>query len=153
MQLHEGRAPHLVPIQNGGFVKPKGGLWTSTYDERLGSDWIQWCLSEEFRGPEFDCWLLRPREGAKVYTIDSLADLIDLVYAYGALRNSHADYEKIARDYDGVRLTKEGQWATRFSYPYSLYGWDCESTLWFRWCFESVEHLGVRVFTEKDEDE
>lgn len=49
--------------------------------------------------------------------------------------------EAIAKKYDAVHLTSEGQWRTRHSTP-NLYGWDCESTLWLRWKFEKVEYIG-----------
>ncbi len=44
------------------------------------------------------------------------------------------DFEKLARDFDGIWLTAEGQWDTRMTSP-NLYGWDVECVLFFRWVF------------------
>ena len=54
------------------------------------------------------------------------------------------DWEQIAREYDGVRMTNKRQWTTRMprdikDMNLSLYGWDCESTLWFRDVFSKIE--------------
>ena len=38
------------------------------------------------------------------------------------------DFEAMAKDYDVIKLTDEGQWKTRLTNP-SLYGWDCECIL------------------------
>ena len=93
-----------------------------------------------------------------MYTIDSYADLQTLcrMYGrtetfgedskYGPFHDTFPDWSLVAERYDGVHLTDEGQWATRLSHPLNLYGWDCESTLWLRWVFDSVEELGRRTF-------
>jgi hypothetical protein len=51
------------------------------------------------------------------------------------------DFEKLSQNYDGIWLTEQGNGETHLSFPYNLYSWDCESILWFRWCFEHVETL------------
>jgi len=51
------------------------------------------------------------------------------------------DFEKLSQAYDGIWLTEQGNAATRLSFPYNLYSWDCESILWFRWCFERVKTI------------
>lgn len=147
----EAPAPEkLAPVSSKpSRVKPAGGgLWTSTWDARTGSDWIEWCRENEFRGPTFDAWLLTPDPSARVYEVDSLADLIRLVNLYPTqytdLYDSPCvDWAEVASEWDAVHLTEEGQWRTRLSDPVNLYGWDCESTLWFRWSFTSVEHHGM----------
>lgn len=140
--------------------KPRsGGLWTSTYLGVLGSDWIRWCRSESFycngNGDEgFRVWLLEPDRDARIYEIDSYADLERLVEGYpqhpeDELADLHLGvftqpaWGEVAADYDAIHLTEEGQWATRMTHPLSLYGWDCESTLWLRWAFASWRDLGV----------
>jgi hypothetical protein len=55
------------------------------------------------------------------------------------------DFEAISNDYDGIHLTTNGESATRLTSGISLYGWDVECTLWFRWCFESVEKLDYNI--------
>jgi hypothetical protein len=60
------------------------------------------------------------------------------------------DFEKLAQDYDAMHLTKRGQIETRFSYDVNLWGgWDCESTVWFRWVFAEVRWLGELDFDEE----
>jgi hypothetical protein len=133
------------------------GFWTSTYDPRTGSGWVQWCLDEEFccdrANPVFPLWTLEPDPVARIYTVDTYADLEALVAeyphrrdypnrGYGAWTDLKPNWEHIARDYDAVHLTEEGQWATRLTHPLDLYGWDCESTLWLRWMFLSATYLG-----------
>jgi len=46
------------------------------------------------------------------------------------------DFKHLPAEYDGLHLTNEGYLSTRSarSGP-ALVGWDCESTLWFRWIF------------------
>lgn len=59
------------------------------------------------------------------------------------------DFERMAADgVDGVHLTDAGQWATRHARP-SLYGWDCECTLWLRWRFGEARWKGVAWPGEK----
>lgn len=129
-----------------GFCKPgDGGLWTSTLVRGNSSSWVEWCINEEFSNPRRG-WILTPCENARVYTINSLPDLEHL-YNHFPLVNDYAskygikylDFELIATTLDAIHLTEEGQVETRLSHPLSLYGWDCESTLWFRWVFEEVK--------------
>lgn len=165
-QLHAPRGPE--PFGQDGFrpvemsennypsVKPaSGGLWTSTYLGPQGSDWIQWCMSESFYIDQKDPrtenpWLLVPAVDARVYEIDSYSDLATLCKRHGHRYDSKGlDYTKpnwssISEEYDAVHLTARGETATRLSLPLDLYGWDCESTLWFRWKFDTVTPLGPR---------
>ncbi len=162
--------PHLfLPVEASPSPSSKpraagrkaGGLWTSTFDERHGSDWVQWCLSEEFRcdreTASWQTWLLDPDPAARVVEIDCYADLQALVDAYphaqhypdrgsGAWSEVRPAWHEIAEHFDAVHLTERGQWDTRLSHPLDLYGWDCESTLWLRWAFAAVEDGGVRAF-------
>jgi hypothetical protein len=145
----------LTPVSNGDgahsiFVKPLGGLWTSTWNaEQHTSGWTEWCESEEFGAIHEKYWhLLTPKPESRIAVIDTLDDLLAFLRQYpramdarlAFMRNQHLDYERMACDYDALHLTEEGQWRTRLTIPANLYGWDCESTLWFRWCFERVEH-------------
>lgn len=152
---------HMKPITNRDLSnKPLGGLWTSRYDETYGSEWVQWCIAEEFHAPDdgFDSWVLYGHD-SKLLVIDSLVDLKRALRTYrmkydtdhplylsSPMFRSVFNYEAMAHDYDGLHLTARGQAETRLSYPESLYGFDCESTVWFRWCFSKVEHLGKKNF-------
>jgi hypothetical protein len=33
----------------------------------------------------------------------------------------------------------------------TLYGWDCESTFWYRWAFAEIAHVGPRTFVEREQ--
>lgn len=146
-------AGDLKPVTRGArdydWVKPDGGLWTSTWDPEYGSGWIDWCLAESFAGPSFNVWLLTPDPAARLYEVATLDDLERLVEQYpgetgrlGGTRE-YPSWTAVAEDYDGVHLTDDGQWATRMSHPVNLYGWDCECTLWFRWKFTGVRLHGA----------
>lgn len=158
-----------------------GGLWTSTFGETDG--WIDFMDSEQHyfdQDPEqWRWWLLIPRPQARIYTVDDRDDLIKLVNAYpgtSSVRNGHEarltktldlfgrfpDWEAVSKDYDGVHLTSRGQGATRspIEGAPNLSGWDCESTLWFRWAFSAIvqtsqgtvyEALGRAPFSSPDE--
>lgn len=145
-------AAHVAPVQNRMFVKPLYGLWTSTYDGQ-SSAWVDWCRDEQFGDPDACSWfLLQPNKDARVYVVDTQADLTALVARYpdptlpAQFRKTMTalDFEAISRDYDAVHLTHGGQVATRMSTP-SLYGWDCESTVWFHWRFTSVEKVAAAL--------
>jgi hypothetical protein len=137
--------------------KPLGGLWTSTYDPHYGSAWVQWCLQEEFDGPVFDCYVLSPEAELPILVIDSYKDLVDALDTYGYIDDRFAeigtpemwrtfDWSVLQKKYAAVHLTAKGNSEVHFSFPVSLYGWDCESTCWLRWSFEQIEQLGKRKF-------
>lgn len=176
-QLHLTTATELVravtPVHNSekaAIVKKPArgtGLWTSTWrEETYDSQWVSWCVSSEFGAPfEEAWWLLTPASDIKLYTVDSLRDLLALFGDYQWLPPRLAeqnrayegiyddplehligiDFERLAYAYDGIHLTSRGNAATHLSYPHDLYGWDCESTLWFRWCFTDAERIETPV--------
>jgi hypothetical protein len=121
----------MKPIKNENWVKPKGGLWTSPVNSEYG--WKDWCHSEQFRDcDKSNAFILQLKETAKVLIIDSLKDLENapLVCVSHINYNQHfLDFETIAKNYDAIWLTENGQYSTRYSHPISLYGWDCESVL------------------------
>jgi hypothetical protein len=167
-QLHLSKASELskrvTPVQNadtrnGLLIKPRNGLWTSTWDEeRKTSEWVEWCIDADYGALYGQHWfLLTPVPDARICVIDTLADLKGLLKRYrlqctgniSYLNELHyLDYEHLAQDYDAIHLTEEGQEQTRLSFPENLYGWDSESTVWFRWCFSHVEQIAVPVREE-----
>lgn len=136
----------FLPITNAQFVKPRGGLWTSTYDG-LTSAWVEWCVAEQYGSFDTTRWfLLTPAPAMRVLTVDSVADMTALYEQYvdrsiGLPFLNAIDFEAMARDYDAMHVTERGQHATHLSLPRNLYGWDCESTCWFRWCFTTIEEI------------
>lgn len=144
----EKERPVILPVVNQHHVKPAGGFWTSTFtpDKSEFSAWVEWCLSESSDWITEFGYVLEVLETARIYVIDNLVDLEKLLEDYEPLVwelkgmtwvDKYLNYELISKDFDGVHLTEEGQWRTRMSKP-GLYGWDCESTLWFRDVFGKI---------------
>jgi hypothetical protein len=82
--------------------------------------------------------VLSAAKSARLATIDSPASFAALIKRYPrVLRGRRGlDFEKRASECDGLHLTNEGYLRTRSRRPGpALIGWDCESTLWFRWVF------------------
>lgn len=143
----------IGPIENQRWIKPKGGLWTSTYtpDSKFCSEWIWWCNREMVEWIESTkCYILLPKKNVRVYVIDDYFDLEKLHEEYGIKKFSEVyavfDWEKIEIDYDGVMLTDKGEGETRHTRPLNLNGWDCESTIWFRNVFKRI------ISIERDRD-
>jgi hypothetical protein len=122
------------PVVNRQFVKAGGGLFTSTYNEEYGSDWVQWCLGNDFCVPEAELWtgyILTPSIDAKVLTVDSFDDLhkvhkeyksqVDGPPAVQDLLGRYLDFEQMAKDYDAFHVTQKGEWATRYTHPLSKF--------------------------------
>jgi hypothetical protein len=146
------------------YSKPKGGLWTSPADSEWG--WQQWAEVEmpQWLGRR---WTLEVRPGARLFVIDSMADLVALyekfpvpaeqMHMYGHpsglfVNEKNVDFEAMAQsgEYEGLWLTAEGHWASRltFSGPdngLTTYGWDCETVYWFVWWFDTWKVDDSRV--------
>ena len=134
--------------------KPYGGFWTSTFtpDAEYDSDWIRWCSSEGFHAGR-ETFRLAVESDLRIVEVDTLSDLRNVLERYendaepyvNIPHEQALDFEALAEDFDGMRLTAEGQVKTRMpgmSQP-NLYGWDSECTLWFSWSFEDVEYVGT----------
>ena len=131
-------------------------MWTSTYTgKESGSDWVQWCLANNFSfgdTNDFPCWLLEVDPAAKILTINNYQDCENIYEKYSELvmpeitSFRRIDFEKIALEYDAVHITKLGEAMTRYTTPYNLYGWDCESTYWLKWSFTDVLPLDQKKF-------
>lgn len=146
------------PVKNQSYdhnMKPEGCFWTSSWiEEEKRSDWVRWCLSEDFEDSYAHPWyLLSVRPDARIYHIDSQIDLWELWTKYqrfdlprhNPFHTHWIDWEKVAQDYDGVHLTEKGNAECHWGDPIDLNCWDVESTVWFRWVFESVEEITVVV--------
>jgi hypothetical protein len=130
----------LRPVQNDrrALAKPRGGLWTSTYDPIYGSAWACWCVAYRYEPFDLHWTVFSIPKSARIAVIDSHTDLVRLIERYPRILRGRKglDFERLSTEYDGLHLTNEGYLKTRSarSGP-SLGGWDCESTLWFRWIF------------------
>ena len=144
--------PEVAAVKNC-FVKPRGGLWTSSYVDSK-SAWVDahQDMFEESRGSAYELswFLLEPDPAARVLVIDTLDDLREVLAEHlyhpypgldlDSMLGAWPDFERIAERWDAMHLTEAGQWRTRLTIP-SLYGWDSESTLWFRWCFKDCRRI------------
>jgi hypothetical protein len=156
IQIYEGKQQpceeNFRSIQNEERMKPRGGLWTCDYlDAPQYSAWIQWCVENSFRGPDFKMWLLKPQSLDHLLVIDDLSAWNTLPINEKANYSpdyQYIDYEKLAERYDGIHLTENFlcrhrlDWSDTTKFSMTIYSWDVPSTLWFRWCFSSVEPLG-----------
>lgn len=151
---------HPSPISNLGMGitnKPDGGLWTSTFDPRYGSGWVQFCYAEDVFVPDNELWmstLVYPRDDVRVYDINTLADLEMLIWRFPAKYpefRSYSDvvnYEAASEFYDAIHLSDAGQWNTRLTVP-NLYGWDCECTLRLNPAFSHIRVLGKAYYINR----
>ncbi len=108
------------------FIKPTGGLWCSLIDSKWG--WKDWCEAEGFRTMEEYFYV--EFIGA-LLVIDSVADLDQLPWTDNYICPT-ISFEAMCRNgftFDAIHLTKRGEQETRFTRPWSLYGWDCECVL------------------------
>jgi len=137
--------PEVQPVRNFS-VKPKGGFWTSTYCDGR-SEWVDACQDMFESAYQKNWFLLVPSLSARILQINSLADLKYLLRtAPNPCPRTHIvwlDFEALAHSYDAITLTTRGQIETRLTWPETLYGWDSESTLWFRWMFLDVQRIAT----------
>lgn len=144
--------------------KPHGGLWTSTIKDG-DSAWTNWVGSVgRKKNEKAKQYVLSPGI-ANIYVIDTLDDALKLTREYTMekpgfqeLKESMTkaeqellmpvletlDWERIAKDYDAIHLTHQGflaakKAASTRNFELSFCAWDCESTLWLKWCFESIK--------------
>lgn len=132
-------------ITRAAVHKPRGGLWTSTYDPMEGSAWLRWCKDQGFEAPPWHGFLIKPDPSAVIYMIDSVPDIELLFERYGyqpfidlsqelithQRLTQSLDFEKISRDFDAIHITERGHEATRFGfleYPgwFRMFDWSCE---------------------------
>ena len=115
--------------------KPLGGFWAC---RKSSDDWLKWCKAEEYMSSEslrksIDFTLI---SNSKIYTIDTVEDLAQLIKKYPMKKGFPSMFSKIfpyhtvnwelmSRDYDGVELVNEPL------LHWELYGWDINSIVIF----------------------
>jgi hypothetical protein len=169
-QLYVGKGNPLERVQSPLFnhigCKAEGGLFTSTYlGESIGSDWLQWCLANEFNLPDNDLWngwLIEVNKDANLYVVDTVEDMNYLFDTYGyfpfeGTKLEYIDFLLMAKDFDGLHLTEHGQAVTRhpnflaqtgndiLNGMRSFYGWDVESTHFFRNVFDDIKKITLTI--------
>jgi hypothetical protein len=150
-------AEQVQPVINrtqNYFNKPQsGGLWTSSITVRDPSDWaVIGGLVEGMVTPDSQMWRLTPKSDTRILHItdrgafDAMMSRYRHTVSIGPMQFAVTDFERLSHDFDALHVTQRAiseVSATAIDpTDASLYGWDLESTLWFRWMFEQVEHLG-----------
>lgn len=126
---------HPITIKNGDgksglFIKPHGGLWCSPLESDWG--WIDWCKAESYGDIEHEQRVILDLDTSNFVIIDTVKDMEAKLPWVPVVEGLFwtIDFEKMVREgIDGIHLTENGQVATRFTHPISLYGWDCETIL------------------------
>lgn len=156
--------PTVRPVKNDRLTslrnKPANetGLWTSTWRKKTrDSEWAEY--AEDVWGTtDEQCWfLLTPDPGAHLCVIDSSQALALLIERYpleypgwltrlpgsflSPLEFTGIDFEQMSLEYDGLHLTHQASVRLHLSFPLNMNSWDCESTIWFRWCFKQVRQI------------
>lgn len=121
------------PIKNH-LHKPEGGLWTSSYNQKIGSEWLQ----SDFVELKSGCrgTLLQVVGNPNILSIKTVeqAKKVASTYFLGQVLTLNCyDYEKMTEYYDGIRIYGE---ALHEGSPF--WEFNLESTLWF-----NVNHLRV----------
>lgn len=107
--------------------KPDGGLWTSTFNEEFGSEWLKSEFIEFKEGMKG--YIFEVFDDANILYVDSLeiANIVAKEYfVERVMTTSVYDFEKMSLEYDAINL--KGEALSRHS-PFSE--WYIESTLWF----------------------
>lgn len=138
LQMRKGAKPEVAKVEPVSIMdhrsKPFGGVWTSSLTEEGSSDWERWCVEQNFRTDRDDMsWTLKPSDDVVLLHVESRADVAALEECFGkqGLFGVELDWEAMAKEFDGLSLSNPWVGDT-------FYGWDCESTLFFRWSFEEV---------------
>ena len=151
--------------------KPVGSLWGSTFtpNEKHCSDWDRWSDEEAYRHSNYGV-VYTLHENARIYTIDSQKDLVELACKYPAFyelgyrrqKSAYLNFTEIVKDFDVIHLTDSGNIANHsyFNTPeveiqgnkysvYSLNSWDVET--WLILNFDVVDLQSVRLYEKSNE--
>ena len=118
-----------IKVDEGDLpIKPKGGIWASPVDAKFS--WKDWCEGEKFDDLNSKYAVILDIDITNFIVIGRKNDLDKLPWykKFGFLEA--IDFKKLVGEgVDGIYLTTRGEAETRFSFPRTLYGWDCESVL------------------------
>lgn len=140
-----GFNPELfAPVSNTPlFDKPTGGLWLSPLTDD-GSRWSQQCEIMDRACPSIEAIPIAPE--ARILLIENLPDYEALCAEYFyelagddaltiAFGKKWLDFERVAREWDGLYVSQEAIWNARWRVPDDKTGslalWDVETLLIF----------------------
>jgi hypothetical protein len=125
-----------LPTFNRRHTKPAGLYTSSAYKEQSGktsSQWAEFMRSEQF-GTFGSIVMFKVDPSAKIAIVENIDDYMELLYQYdynplypGEYGAKNLNWDGIAKDFDGFRITSEGYSAVRDI----SYGWDVEQTVFF----------------------
>lgn len=142
------RAPSTKPFGVGLFTSTGAfgthGMWALYLDANRGTT---------LHSLPWQTWGVEPDPRAIVCEITSASEWVQLVLAH---RQNHdgllvPDWPSIARHYDAVHITLRAIATIQGLYFQTTHGtvapsyWDVESTLWLRWCFDTVRLVKTDV--------
>ncbi|GEN36694.1 hypothetical protein [Aneurinibacillus danicus] len=172
LQLHNGEKVSLdlfYPVENDPEDKlyrpTTGGLWLSDFTphEEYHSPWLEFVYNDPemagYHSNPFN-YIYEVKEEAKVYQIHSYEDFLRLLkqYPIRSNQNIYMDFEKMAKEWDGLYVSKKGlegcsnpciQTVRKYfneevCEPPSLKAWDVPSFLVF--------NLDILIFREEREN-
>lgn len=146
------------------FDKPSGGLWSSLFDNEIGSEWVRFCSNEMPERLSRDCVKFKLKEDSKVFILDNELKLKDLLGKYPRelpikflpfADTVYLDFEKLSNDYDAFFL--DYNWFKLFRVSsreafvyYHLFDlWDVSTLMVFNLdCIKSWEYFSLDVEEE-----
>jgi len=127
----------IPPITVNYINKPKGGIWTSSWEDGDSSDWIKESL---YRKSYRNKYIFEVSKDAKILHILSYKDVKKVHAKYGH-EEGYIIYERVFEDYDAVHVSYKI--ARSIDFPSfniaSYYSWSVESSVFARWVFDKVE--------------
>ena len=112
-------------------------MWTSTLINTNSSQWELWYQINEFNVDKYKIkYKIIPKDNLKIFEINNQEDLNFLPKQFDCFLDKNViDFNIIAKLFDGIHCIN-------YVLP-QLYGWDCESTVWFNtnW-IKSIEKIG-----------
>lgn len=135
--------------------KPEtGGFWTSTLTANGKSGWLEFAEKEgiysESKKQDLQVYHIDVANSARVLLINTIEDFEQAVKDYGFMQQEQnlfqgvyyeprLNYDKLMKDYDALSVTSNALHENFLE----LYGWDCESTIWF-----NMDHLNVKLISK-----
>ncbi|WP_182378296.1 hypothetical protein [Nocardioides sp. WS12] len=148
-------ADHFKPVSEirpgaSASWRETGGLYSSTATDTFVGMWRNFLDDDSCSGLHprpWSTWRLEVGSNAKVHSIRTATDWVELLNAHGSNSGGIArvNWASVARIWDAVHFTPraivavEGyRFETLMGLSVPVY-WDVESTYWLRWCFDAVE--------------
>lgn len=135
--------------------QPGTGMWTSTLIGHNESAFQRYATRSSLRYEPRNLYVLTPRKDVRVLVIETQAQIDEALeegyIVHGPFGYGYAlFFRHIAEDYDAIRVTDKALRNWNIG-DMVFAGWDAESTLWSRWCFDKVELVACSIVKEPKE--